>query len=84
MRDGPPAKWITPDNLTDEQIEEGRQALENLIKLMARAAAKACHDLRIDFDMDDPEVARDVMRATFEGLFYSAPARDGSKRQKPQ
>jgi hypothetical protein len=60
----------------EQQREEARQALESLIKIMARATVDACYKLGIDFDMDDPEVAQEVMKATFEGLFYptSAPA----------
>jgi hypothetical protein len=41
---------------------------------MARAAVDASIRLGIEFDVDDPEVARDVMKATFEGLFL-APSR---------
>jgi hypothetical protein len=73
MAEQPPAKWIAPDNLTEEQIEEGRRALENLIRLLARASAEAFYKLGFEPDMNDPEVARDVMKATSEGLFYSAP-----------
>lgn len=73
MAGDPNVTWIVPDNLTAEQIAEARRALEDVVKAMARAAAKACHELRIEFEMDDPEVARDVMRATFEGLFCSKP-----------
>lgn len=74
MPDEPQTRWVTPENLTEQQLEEARRALESLIKIMARATADACHKLGIEFDMDDPEVARDVMKATFEGLFYSRPA----------
>lgn len=47
---------------------------------MARATVDACHKLGIEFDMDDPEVARDVMKATFAGLLYSKPAPDGRSK----
>jgi hypothetical protein len=50
-----------------------RQALEELAKLLGRASAKACHELGITFDMDDPQVARDVIMGTFDGLFRSHP-----------
>ena len=72
--DEPQTTWVTPENLTDEQIAEARRALENIIKIMARATVDACDRLGIEFDIDDPEVARNVMKATFEGLFYSKPA----------
>lgn len=74
-----PVKWVTPENLTEEQIAQGRQALENLIRHMARAAADASIRLGIEFDMDDPEVARDVMKATFEGLFRT-PSRTAARK----
>lgn len=70
----PGTTWVTPENLTEEQIAEARRALDNLIKLMARAAVEASARLGVEFDVDDPEVARDVMKATFEGLFL-APSR---------
>jgi hypothetical protein len=77
MADPPQATWLTPENLTEEQIAEGRRAIENLIKVMARATVDACDRLGIEFDMDDPEVARDVMKATFDGLFCSEAASSG-------
>ena len=72
-RNEPVTRWVAPENLTDEQIAEARHALEDLAKLLGRASAKACHELGITFDMDDPQVARDVMMATFEALVYSHP-----------
>jgi hypothetical protein len=87
MNEAPPpkTKWVTPEDLTDEQIADARQALENLIKIMARAAVDASMKLGIRFDMDDPEVARGVMKATFEGLFLqpaTSRKRAASKRAK--
>ncbi|HEX9963821.1 MAG TPA: hypothetical protein VGB04_02425 [Allosphingosinicella sp.] len=67
----PDTRWVTPKNLTEEQIAEARRALDNLIRLMARAAVDASIRLGVEFDVDDPEVARDVMKATFEGLFLA-------------
>lgn len=72
-RNEPVTRWVAPENPTDEQIAEARRALEELAKLLGRASAKACHELGITFDMDDPQVARDVMMATFEGLVLSHP-----------
>lgn len=81
MADPPQTTWVTPENLTEEQLAEGRRALEYLIRIMARATADPCERLGIEFDMDDPEVARDVMKATFEGLLLSkaAPRRRRNK-----
>lgn len=72
-RNEPATRWVAPENLTDEQIAEARRALEELAKLLGRASAEACHKLGITFDMDDPQVARDVMMATLEGLVLSHP-----------
>lgn len=80
MSEEPQTRWVTPENLTEEQIAEARHALESLIKIMARATVDACDRLGIEFDMNDPQVARDVMKAAFEGLFCSKPA--PSRRSK--
>jgi hypothetical protein len=81
VSDEPQTRWVTPENLTEEQMAEARRALESLIKIVARATVDACEKLGIQFDMDDPEVARDVMKATFEGLFLSRaqPRRSGKR-----
>ena len=84
MPDEPHTTWAPPENLTEEQVAEARRALENLIKMTARATADACDRLGIEFDMDDPEVARDVMKATFEGLIYSKPAPAGRSKDANQ
>ncbi|HEX5184976.1 MAG TPA: hypothetical protein VFW19_17695 [Allosphingosinicella sp.] len=67
--------YVEKENPTDEEIARARQAWENLIRLIARTAAKASIKLGIEFDMDDPQVARDVMKATFDGLFLPPPAK---------
>ena len=72
-RNEPDTRWVAPENLTDEQIAEARRALEDLAKLLGRASANACYELGITFDMDDPQVARDVIMAAFEGLVLSRP-----------
>ena len=69
----PQVTYVVPENLTEEQIAEARQSLTELARILGRGTAEACHKLRIDFDMDDPQVARDVMMATFDGLFRPHP-----------
>ena len=69
----PQITYVVPKYLTEEQIAEARQSLTELARLLGRASAKACHEIGITFDMDDPQVARDVMMATFDGLFLSHP-----------
>ena len=72
-RSEPVTRWVAPENPTDEQIAEARRALEDLAKLLGQTSAEACHELGISFDMDDPQVARDVMMATLQGLVLSRP-----------
>ena len=69
----PQVTYVVPENLTEEQIAEARESLAELARILGRATAAACHKLRIDFDMDDPQVARDVMMATLERLVLSRP-----------
>lgn len=69
----PQVTYVVPENLTEEQIAEAHQSLMDLARILGRATAEACHKLRIDFDMDDPQVARDVIMAAFEGLVLSRP-----------
>lgn len=72
----PQVTYVVPENLTEEQIAEARQSLMDLARILGRATAEACHKLRIDFDMDDPQVVRDIMAAEFEGMVLShLPAR---------
>ena len=72
-RNEPVTRWVAPENPTDEQIAEARRALVELTRVLGRASARACHEMGISFDMDDPQVARDVMMATLEGLVLSRP-----------
>lgn len=67
----PNTSWIIPEQPRDGEIAEGKRALGNLVKSLARAAADACHKHGLEFDMDDPEVARAVMMVTFKGLLLS-------------
>ncbi|WP_242127309.1 hypothetical protein [Sphingobium sp. Sx8-8] len=59
------------------------EALIPLAQELGRVSAKACHDLGIDFDMDDPEVAREVMMVTFEAPFLSKPKSLSRTRNEP-
>jgi hypothetical protein len=78
----PNTSWIVPEQPRDEEIAEGKQALENLVKSLARAAADACHNRGLEFDMDNPQVARDVMMARFQGLFLSPHSQPRGKPAK--
>jgi hypothetical protein len=61
-------------------MSEPPSELIELAKVLARAAADAEHKLGIKFDIDDPEVARDLLIATFEALVFSRPAQGKSQR----
>ena len=76
-----PAAWVVPENVTEEQVAEARQALIELAKSLARLTANVCHKHRIVLDMDDPEVAREVLLATFEAVAYSRPPPPKSSRR---
>lgn len=49
------------------------EALMPLIKDMARISVQTAHYMGIESDMDDPAVARAVIKATFDGLLLSPP-----------
>lgn len=70
-------RYIERDNLTDEEMAGARRALEDLARILGRASADACHRLGVTFDMDDPQVAREVMMASFEALVFSRPQKRG-------
>jgi hypothetical protein len=78
----PDVRFIVPDNLTDEDIAVAWRALQDLARILGRASAAACHRLGISFDMDDPQVARDKMLATFEALVFSEPSKGGELRKQ--
>lgn len=69
----PDVRYIVPENLTEEQVADAKQALEELAKSLGRVSAKVCHEMKIQFDMDDPEVAREVLTMTFEAMFLTSP-----------
>jgi hypothetical protein len=81
IRCEPDVRYVVPVNLTEEQIAEAKEKLHELAKALGRVSAQVCHKMGIHFDLDDPEVAREVMKMTFEGLFYSPPpARRGTRK----
>jgi hypothetical protein len=63
--------WLAREDLSEEEQAEARRTAEGLIKSIARATVDACTSLGVEFDMDDPVVARDVFGAAIEGLFTS-------------
>ena len=75
-------RWVTPENLTDEQVAEARERLGNLARSLGRTSARVCHDMGIAPDMDDPEVALAVTKLTFDGLFLSPPPSKKKARRR--
>ena len=75
MKQKPQVTYVVAKNLTEEQIAEARQALMQLARILGRAIADGCHKLGVAFDMDDPQVVRDLITVTFEALVYSKPRR---------
>jgi len=74
---------VVPESLSEEQIADTRRALEDLARALGRISARVCHEMGIQFDMDDPEVAREVMKMPFEGLFYSSPRSSRGRSRTP-
>lgn len=81
MKPEPDVRYVVPENLTEEQITEAKEKLHDLAKALGRVSEQVCHKMGIQFDMDDLDVAREVMKLTFEGLFYSSPP---APRRRPK
>ena len=82
MTHEPDVRYVVPDNLTEEQVADAKQSLHELARLLGGISAKACHELGIRFDMDDPDVTREVMKMTFEAVFHSSPPSARTKRKR--
>ena len=86
MKREPDVHYVVPEDLTEEQIAKAKETLHDIARLLGRVSAQVCHKMGIQFDMDDPEVAREVMKLTFEGMFLTAPKKpqrrsEASKRK---
>ncbi|MEA3044663.1 MAG: hypothetical protein QOH47_2501 [Sphingomonadales bacterium] len=63
------------------------EALAPLVESLARISARACHEMGIQFDMDDPQVARELLSITFDAVFLSdqkPPERQPARRKKAE
>ena len=60
--------------LPDHNWPPPPKALLPLVRALARATARACHNLKIEPDMDDPVVAREMLAMTFDAMLWSKPA----------
>ena len=78
MKREPDVHYVVPEDLTEEQIAKAKEKLHDLARALGRVSAQVCHKMGIRFDMDDPEVAREVVKLTFDGMFLTEP-----KKRKP-
>jgi hypothetical protein len=73
MTEEPDVRYVVPADLSKEDVAEARKALEDLARGLGRISARVCHEMKIRFDMDNPEVAREVLTITFEAMFLTTP-----------
>lgn len=59
--------------MPDQNWPPPPEALLPLARALARATARACLDLGIEPDMDDPAVARETLEIAFDAPFLSKP-----------
>jgi hypothetical protein len=80
MRGEPQVTYRMAENLTGDQIAEAQESLMELARILGRAITRTCHEHGLEFDMDDPQVTREVMMAALEALVLSKPAKRRSKK----
>ena len=59
---------------------ETHEALKALARALARITAKVMAEHRMQVDMDDPEVAREMLQITFDAVILSGGKRSKSER----
>jgi hypothetical protein len=84
MKREPDVHYVVPEDLTEEQIAKAKEKLHDLARALGRVSAQVCHKMGIRFDMDDPEVAREVMKLTFDGIFLTAPKKPQRRSEAPK
>lgn len=62
-----------PSTTNEETLEDARRALRDLAAALGRMTAEAAFKLRIDIDMSDPEVAKEMMLMALEACFSKPP-----------
>jgi len=55
-----------------DRYEAAKRALDGSVAEIAQTSVRAAHDIGVEFDVDDPRVARWLMLTTFEGMFMSS------------
>ena len=64
------------------ELLQAREQLMQLARVLGRAGAEAAYRLGLEFDLDNPEVARDLMLATFQGVLISKCSERRRRRAK--
>ncbi len=54
---------------------ETHEALFDFVRVLARATARASVQAGVRFDIDDPDVAREIIMVTFDALVRTPPRR---------
>ena len=55
-----------------DRYDAAIRARDDLIATIAQTSARAAYDIGVEFDVDDPRVARWLILTTFEGMFMSS------------
>ena len=55
-----------------DRYNAAKQALDDLVRAIARTSARASCAMGVEFDVADPRVARWHMLTTFEGMFMQS------------
>ena len=62
------------------RVDTGREELLELAGVLGRVAAEASHRIGVEFDVDNPEVARDLVTITFDALLVGRVPPSPSRR----
>ena len=68
--------------MPDRDWPPSQESLLPLVRALARATARACYELKIEPDMDDPVVAREMLALTFDATFLSRPGEVQRRNRK--
>lgn len=62
---------LKPEAGEAAELAAAREQLMELARILGRAGAEAAHRLGLQFDVNNPEGARDLLLATFQGVLLS-------------
>jgi hypothetical protein len=58
---------------TDDELLEARALVRELAGILGSASAEASYKMGVRFDVDDPQVAKDLILASFDAMFLTKP-----------